>query len=326
MSQGRPEHSRRATALRAVFWYHYTDMMSVLEEDILRTIAWFSIFEYPMTSFEVWKWMLEPKENYKLEDVVLALSRSKILSQNLVQEDGVFYLRGSVSDTNIKRERFRDAVKKMKRLKRAMRYLKLIPMIRGVAVCNTLSWMHTGAGSDIDLFIIVKEGSVWTTRLLAVTPFKVLKLRPGDGKDHPLCFSFFLSDTSLSLESLQCTQNDHYLAYWVQSLIPIFDRDGAFNELKHSNTWARNIVSLSYENTQHGDRSEVREEPALGVPGFVEKVSRRLQRHRFPQVVTQLANRDSRVVVSDAMLKFHTNDRREFFKEQHRALCNELGL
>lgn len=301
-------------------------MLTQIEQDILRTVAWFSMSHYSMTSFEIWKWMLEPQEIYSLGDVVSVLEKSKSLSQALVEHDGSFTLKKHVAEPHTQHDCFVDAVRKMERLKHVMKYLRLIPTIRGVAVCNNLSWMNTSSESDIDLFIIVKDGSIWTTRLLAVAPFKILKLRPGNKTKHPLCFSFFISDANLSLESLQCMSGDPYLAYWTQSLVPVFDRGDVFKDFKNANAWTQDIIDFSYPNECHADRCVVAARSSVKVSGIIERVARRLQRGRFPHVITQMANRDSRVVVSDAMLKFHANDRREYFKEQHKILCNELGI
>ena len=76
-----------------------------LEKNILRTLCWFSLFAYPLTSFELWKWMLReegvwkgeydigareygfPKKNekkkWKLEDVLQILEKSEFLKKYL---------------------------------------------------------------------------------------------------------------------------------------------------------------------------------------------------------------------------------------------------
>ncbi|MDA1038135.1 MAG: hypothetical protein O2877_00420, partial [bacterium] len=290
-----------------------------------RTVAWFSLFSYPLTAFEIWKWMLEPEDKYTLGQVIIALS-SKENQRHLVSDDGSYRLRSSDGTAQVRRERFRDAVQKFRTLLPVVSYLRYLPTVRGVATCNTLAWMHTRKESDIDLFVIVKEGSVWTSRLLSVTPFMIARARPGERSENPLCFSFFLSDTSLNVQSLSMPEKDPYLTYWAASIIPLFDRDGAFDEFQKANSWMREVLPTAHSQTPHPDRSIEPSGVTRRVPFIFEKISRKLQHRRFPQVITQMANRDSRVVISDAMLKFHSNDRRELFRERHESLCEQLGL
>ena len=170
-----------------------------LEQAIYQTVAYFSLFNYPLTTFEIWKWLFGYEKKVSLLDVRNALKSDPCSS--LVSENGFWSLPSQdISELVLTRhERYLDAVRKYKRLRRAVWYLSLIPSVRGVAACNTLAWNHTRKESDIDLFLIVREGTVWTTRLLSVTPFKILKMRPGAGKRDPLCFTFFLSDTKTVL-------------------------------------------------------------------------------------------------------------------------------
>jgi len=295
--------------------------MDELEKDILRTIVWFSLSEYPLTAFEIWKWMFEPARTYTLRDVVQTLSASKELLRYVHEEDGTYTLREGTASVSLRRKRFSDALRKMTRARRVMRYVRCIPFVRGVGVCNTLSWMHTRSESDIDFFIMVREGSLWITRLLVVLPFKVLRARPGERKEDPLCFSFFLSDTSLNLEALALAPKDPYLAYWIASVLPLFDRDGVFSAFQKANTWVNKTLSNAYTREAIGEDRKTRQ-----ASEWFERCASRLQRRAFPETITQMANRDSRVVVSDAMLKFHANDRREQFRDRYQTLCEIYGL
>ena len=220
--------------------------MNDLEKDTLRTVLWFSLSEYAPTAFEIWKWMLKSSRDYSLFQVVDTLSTSKELGRVLLERDGTYVLCDMERGAEIRRERFSDALAKRRRLHRVVGYLRYIPFARGVAVCNTMSWMHTRPESDIDLFVIVREGSLWMTRLLAVLPFKLLRARPGEREHDPICFSFFLSDASLNLEALALSKDDPYLAYWTKSVFPIFDRDGVFDTFQKANRWTDEYLSRAY--------------------------------------------------------------------------------
>jgi hypothetical protein len=297
-----------------------------LEQAIYRTVAYFSLFKYPLTTFEIWKWLFGCDGKVSLLDVRNELSKSDLLSSCLVSENGFWTLSSlSVKDLVLTRqERYLDAVRKYKRLRRAVRYLSLIPSVRGVAACNTLAWNHTGSESDIDLFLIVREGTVWTTRLLSVTPFKILRMRPGAGKRDPLCFTFFLSDTNLDLSSLQLEGGDPYLTVWSRSIVPVFDRGGVFSEFSKANSWLDQGLVNSFQHAEHRQRQVRSKRSGFRFPSLVERLAEKLQRRKFPEVIQNMANRDSRVVISDAMLKFHDNDRREEYRDKLETLVSEM--
>ncbi|MBU0531159.1 MAG: hypothetical protein ABIG32_03910 [Candidatus Uhrbacteria bacterium] len=297
---------------------------SSLDQAIFRTVAYFSLFEYPLTAFEIWKWLLAPEDRVSFEQVQTCLDRSDFLSDRVVRHGAFWGLTGAnvAGLVATRHERFLDAVRKYKRMKRVVRYLQLIPSIRGVAACNTLAWDNTRPSSDIDIFIVVCEGSVWTTRLLAVSPFKILKMRPGASKRDPLCFTFFLSDTNLDVSSLALEGGDPYLIYWSRSLVPVFDRDGVFAEFARANGWLDASLPNAKLSAWHRERAVNSAARSFRPPSWLETFARRIQKRRFPEVIQNMANRDTRVVVSDAMLKFHDNDRRAEYRDK---LANLVG-
>ena len=297
-----------------------------LEKAIYQTVAYFSLFNYPLTTFEIWKWLFGSEGKVSLLDIRSELSTSHLLSERLISDNGFW----SLADQPIaelvqtRHERYLNAVRKYKRLRRATRYLSLIPSVRGVAACNTLAWNHTRAESDIDIFVIVRQGSVWTSRLLSVAPFKILKMRPGAGKRDPLCFTFFLSDTNLDLSALQLEGGDPYLAVWSRSIVPVFDRDNVFDQFVQANGWLVSNLPNSYQSAKHHQRKVDSDRSSWPVPNLFERFAEQLQRGKFPEVIQNMANRDSRVVVSDAMLKFHDNDRREEYRDKLETMVSEV--
>ncbi|MFH1142477.1 MAG: hypothetical protein V1695_02080 [Candidatus Uhrbacteria bacterium] len=300
--------------------------MSEISHSIYRTVAYFSLFDYPLTTFEIWKWLFGSENKTSLLDVRRELVSSGFLSERIVGQGGFWTPTGQPIEELIKtrHERYLNAVRKYKRLRWATGYLSLIPSVRGVAACNTLAWNHTRGESDIDIFVIVREGSVWTSRLLAVAPFKILKMRPGTGKRDPLCFTFFLSDTNLDLSALQLEGSDPYLAVWARSLVPIFDRDNVFDQFVQANGWLATNLPNSYQSSEHHHRRVDSDRSSWRAPNIFERLAERLQRRKFPEVIQNMANRDSRVVVSDAMLKFHDNDRRAEYRDKLETIVSEV--
>lgn len=259
-----------------------------------KTVAWFSLFETPVTVFEIWRWLFEPDRAYGLDEVYAALE-GEGLRGKLVGTDGMWTLAGGSPGALAaeRHARFLDAARKYGKLRRATRYLSRVPGVVGIAAGNTLAWWNTRPESDIDLFIVTRPGTVWTARLLCVLPFALLGRRPGASAVDPFCFSFFASEDALDLSALRLEDGDPYLDYWIRSLVPVFGT----------------VLAPAA--------------PAAVRPSAVERLARRFQFRRLPRRIREMMNRDSRVVITDSMLKFHDRDRRAEYRDAHAALCRE---
>lgn len=287
-------------------------MQNDLERTILRTIAYFSFFSYPVTAFEIWKWQLQPARTYSLHLVVEALAAPS-LQKKLVHKNGHYTFASRNIDECLMRrhDRFLNAIGKYKKLARVLTYLSRVPYIEGIAMCNSLVFHHTEQRSDIDLFVITKPGRVWSSRLLSVLPLMLTRQRPGEAKCDPVDISFFVSSDVRDFQHLQVKPQDPYLAVWLASLVPVLEREsGLFARLQRENSWARELVpNLTVARRAKSARFGG-ERMSLPIP-ISERFAKQVSTARFPNEILDMANRDTRVIVRPYMLKFHKNDRRE---------------
>lgn len=296
-----------------------------LEQSVMRTVLWFSQFSYPLTAFEIWKWLLKPERSYGLGEVYSVLERSEWLHKKLESQEGFYALRGSGINRLIKerQDKFLDSERKFALLRRVATYFSLLPGVRSVAAANTLAWWFTTKDSDIDLYIVTKPGHIWSSRFWLVVPFLLLGRRPEPQQpttvQDPFCFSFFSTSSSLNLESL-CLPRDYYMAFWVRSLVPVLDRDGSLRTIQTENRWVTRALPNSHPRSTH-PRHVPLTLPSLPIQWRVtEPLFRWVQRDRLPTSLRELANLDSRVVVSDEVLKFHDNDRRAQYRDTYELL------
>ncbi|MBI4256767.1 hypothetical protein HY626_01780 [Candidatus Uhrbacteria bacterium] len=294
-----------------------------LEQSVMRTILWFSQFSSPLTVFEIWKWLLQPERAYGLTEIYTILERSPWLQEKLESHNGFFALKRSGVQKLVegRQERFLDAERKFRVLRRAAHYFSLLPGVRSVAAGNTLAWWSTTKDSDIDLYIVTRPGHIWSSRFWLVVPFLLLGRRPSRGGSSldPFCFSFFSTTQYLNFEEL-CLPRDYYMAFWVRSLVPIFDRDGNLVTLQSENRWVSRSLPNAHPRVSHHRHIPRR---VLRIPlqwKFAEPFFRSIQRNRLPDHLRELANLDSRVVVTDDVLKFHDNDRREKYRDTFESL------
>ncbi|MBI4281158.1 hypothetical protein HY628_03095 [Candidatus Uhrbacteria bacterium] len=300
----------------------------MMRQAILKALAYFDLFDYPLTLIELWKYLpgLTP---CSLEEARQEVLKSR--ETGAIEElNGFFFLPGRGEIVRVRQQRYLIAERKYRRALRVARWLRRIPGIRLIAVANTLAWSHAAEASDIDFFIITRPGSLWTSRLLGVLPFFWARPRPGRERDT-FCFSFWATETALDLQKIACQPSDPYLAYWLASLVPVYDPDGLAEALWEANPWmsqylpnARPVISSFRRRVTASSR---RSPTAVVAPRRLrEAAARAAQLLWLPAGLRRLMNVDQRVVVTDELLKFHENDRRQEIFERYQKRCGELGI
>lgn len=299
-----------------------------LEQSILRTLCWFAVFDQSITGFEIWKWLIEPARAYDLSEVYRVLEGSEWVKERVIEKGGYFRVATEVTEATgvvgTRSKNYLDAAKKFRKLRRASHYFRLFSSARSIAAVNSIAWMNTNAQSDIDLFVVTKPKSIWSTRFWMVAPFILLRSRPGSSDQDPLCFSFFATSNALAMDHLRLKEGDHYFAFWLKSIVPMFDRDGHFEKLQAENTWADRMLPNASRRTVHPLHKISLTFPTFPTFPTFQTFYRTLSQKRFPLAIRNLANKDSRVVVSDDMLKFHETDRRAEFEDTYRALVKHV--
>jgi len=305
--------------------------MNPLEQAIVKTLAWFDIFSYPLTDWEVYKYLWAPSESHiTYEKVRKQLAKpSDWLTTRIENQDAWYFLRGKSLMVEQRQQRHAKFRKRWQRSKKMAQCLTLIPFLESFALCNLFPLESSKQTSDIDTFIITKDGRIWTVRLLLTTLTWLLrKWRHGKKIANRFCLSFYISRQELDLRKIAQRPYDIYLVYWLALLAPLSGNKMAKDFFK-INGWLKDYLPNWYPRAESPKYSA---QPAhikyifrkivelilsgpLGktfeavVKFFQVKYMKRQHRQvesRFP----------SSIVVSDAMLKFHNQDTRE----HHRIL------
>lgn len=316
--------------------------MTRLEQAIIETIIYLDVFEYPLTSFEIWKWLYgahQPDqaggEAYTLEEVSRVLDESATLSRFITSESGMIFLRGKASHREVRAERYVLAERKFRRAMRFARLIRLVPYIRMIAVCNSLGYSNARRGSDIDYFIVTASGRIWMARLLTVWMMKLFRLRPRRGHTaDTLCFSFFVSEDHLDLSdaclhevSCEAVDQDIYFIYWLAQMTPLYDEGGYYTRLWKANRKITSRLAQARQKFPSRRRSVATLKRLGAVKQLVERAlnrmggdslergARRVQQAIMPETLRRLsALNDRRVILNDRMLKLHYNDRRILYR------------
>jgi hypothetical protein len=293
-------------------------------QSIMAGLSFFDIFNYPLTLAELWRYrygssLLASRSSLTMHAVLDALAGSPV-----GEKDGYYFLLGREGTVATRQRRYRLSEAKFAKARAAAKLFGRLPWVRLVAVCNSLAISNAGDDSDIDLFVVCRPGTLWRTRLMMVGALQAAGLRPRPGRHaDTFCLSFFLSEDRLDLSPYALRPRDTYLLYWIASLVPLYDAGGVMDRFRAANAWVGEwlpgTLAKSEVRTAKSEDEALRSSPfALR---FSERMAKRFQLRRFPVEIRRMANIDSRVVISDDILKFHVNDRRALYEEK---FCERL--
>lgn len=300
--------------------------MSSLGQAILQTVAYFDLFDYPLTSLEVWRFLYAPGMGAQEFEKIFNELNALVEEKKLEYKNGFYTLPGRTAIIEVRAERYTLSFSKYRRARRVAALLSWFPGVRLVCLANTMAWRHSRAGSDIDFFIITAAGRIWSTRLIAVAPIAALGLRPKKDLQSAdaVCLSFFAAENALNLRSLMIA-DDIYLPYWIASLVPLASAPGVFEKFKEQNAWVREYLPNITFREPAQEIKKISKTSLCKLPMFFENFSKRMQMRSFPDNIRERAGDESTdVVVSENYLKFHTEDRRSEFRDAWRAKVREL--
>jgi len=310
-----------------------------LERAILKTLAFFDIFDYPLTILEIYKWLYQPKENYQLSEIVQAMDSAN-LNDEVAGKFGFYFLSGRQSIVTTRLERYQIAEKKFRIALRTVWFLRRLAFIKMIAICNNVSYNNATKESDIDFFIIISRGRLWWSRLVITLAATSLRVRRHDKRIiDRVCLSFYMADNHLNLADIALKPIDPYLVYWLATLAPIYDNLGIYNQLLQANSWLSEYLP-NFWPVDLNARRQVKDNACInfsknfdqlvlgGVFGdWLEKLAKLVQAKKIKRYFGPTIDEpNTNVVINSSMLKFHKTDRRLDYQLLWQRKLNSLGI
>jgi hypothetical protein len=202
---------------------------SSLPEAIQWTVAYGSIFDFPLTREEVYRFLMSPGGS---RAEVEAAIEHELSSGNDLESNGRFlYPAGQFGLVATRLRRERCARGAWANARRYARLIWMLPYVRMVAITGSLAMNNVEDGDDIDLMIVTEPGRLWMTRGMILVVVKIARLR-----GHTLCPNYILSSRALTLE-----QRDSYAAHELAQMEPIYGTYTA-QRLWTENAWYRDFL------------------------------------------------------------------------------------
>src|SRR5687767_14585093 len=195
------------------------------EQSIIKALAYFDIFNYPLTQEEICSFLDQP----------MAVDELSPALQQLVDNKRIFRLDNFYSlqqDPALRSRRTTGNYKAQLLLKTAYKaggFLFQFPFVRGIGISGSLSKNFADQETDIDFFIITRTNRLWIARTL-MHLFK--KLTFITGHQHWYCMNYYIDEEAMLIE-----EQNIFTATELITLLPVCG-NGAMDRFYDQNHWA----------------------------------------------------------------------------------------
>src|SRR6201986_1114425 len=183
--------------------------LSEVKQSVLTTLAYFDMFNYPLTRAEIYLFMGK-KYHYDFFDSAL---NHLVATGSVYQFERFFTLKNDPLLIARRIEGNTRAAELMKVARKVAAMLIRFPFVRGVAVSGSLSKNFADDKSDIDLFIITSKNRLWLARTL-MHCFKKLTFLVK--REHYFCMNYYVDE-----EELQIREKNIFTAIEIATLMPL---------------------------------------------------------------------------------------------------------
>lgn len=303
--------------------------LTLLEKSIIATVAYYDALDYPLTGFEVFKYLINPlhiskisgmSQNTEIEPLenINLLNVLKILEEDnlkfyINQKNGFYFLRGrdEIVQTRIERQKISDQM--WKKAKRVIKWLQFLPYIKIIAVSGSLAMYNTKQESDIDLLIITQNKRIWTTRFLITLFLQAIgQRRHGRKTAGRFCLNHYITNKSLKI-NFPSLYNAQTYAHMV---LVLENEQGIYNRFQFENRWITDYLT-SYDLQKLDNQRKIKNNSFLGfiakakesvlntfIGSVLEKILGFFQKYHIKH--HPLKNeKGGRILADDNQLEFH---------------------
>jgi hypothetical protein len=204
-----------------------------IKKDILATIAYFNMFDYPLKKGEIFLFLGHNDDFCEFERAL-----NHLTNESVIFRFGEFYSLHNNPALAAKRERgFDKAVVMLRKAEKAAHLISAFPFVKGVAVSGSLSKYFADDKTDIDFFIITAPGRLWIARTFLHMLKKITYLFK---MQDLFCMNYFIDEAEPGI-----LEKNIYTATEIATILPLRGTD-AFEIFFNANNWTRSFLPNKY--------------------------------------------------------------------------------
>lgn len=287
--------------------------MTGLERSIVQTVAYFDLFDFPLTAAELYRYLWRSPQT-----TLTAVMDTVAQLPMLTTAGGFIMFQGRETLADTRQQRYMESELKWNKRRWFIRWLTYLPGVQAIFLVNTLAYHNVQTNSDIDLLIVARPKKIWAVRFYTTLLAKLLGVRPKPGRTKDaICLSFYATPTGLTqLAQLRKEEDDALEAYWLAQAVPIYDPQLLIKQLTET-SWIKTVLPNTTVPAPHFNR-QIRHTQFHSLLQGIARIwlwnhpLKQLQLWLMPARLKQLSGplETGVVVLTDEVMKFHTYDPR----------------
>ena len=215
--------------------------MNKIRQDILNTLAYFDIFNYPLTNDDILSFLPQKYPQLVFDEMLASLLQDEFI----FKLDEFYSLQNKPALAERRRGGNQRAIKQMVIAKKMAKLLSWFPYVQTVAVSGSLSKNYSDEKSDIDFFIITSANRLWIARTCM---HFLKKLSYLVGKQHWFCMNYYIDEIGLEI-----IEKNIFTAMEIVTLLPLKGTD-CFQNFIEANTWTNKYFPVQMNTVNEGGK------------------------------------------------------------------------
>jgi hypothetical protein len=201
-------------------------MLSNMDEQIIRTLLYYDIFNYPLTAAEVFRFL---RVNHVNESIVTSRLNNLTEQHIIFQFDNFFSLKNSKAAIDRRVKGNLEAEKYLPLAQKKAKLISRFPFVRAVLASGSLSKGYMDEKSDLDFFIITAPRRLWIARTLLVMYKRIFLFN----SHKYFCVNYFVDEDHLEIE-----EKNLFTATELATAIPLYGAKH-YEKLLQVNSWIK---------------------------------------------------------------------------------------
>jgi hypothetical protein len=204
--------------------------MHFLETSILKTVAYFDVFKYPLLKREIGYFLDQQFDEGIFNTTLQSLIDNKVL----YKLDNFYSLHNDISLVKRRIEGNNVAINELKKAKKASAFLyRWFPFMKGIGISGSLSKNFATENSDYDFFIITSKNRLWISRTIFIIFFKIACIF---GFRKMFCLNYIIDETALEIP-----EQNIFTATEIATLL-VCDGKNVYEEFFNANKWTEDVM------------------------------------------------------------------------------------
>ncbi|HTR82225.1 MAG TPA: nucleotidyltransferase domain-containing protein [Bacteroidota bacterium] len=217
-----------------------TQPLTTLQKDIVRTLAYFDNFAYPLSADQVKAFL--PRNSVSLEQ--LEESLENLTTAGFLRKEKAFYFFAdrspAVVASRIHNEQRASRMKK--KVLWISFFLRQVPFVRAVFVTGSLSKNVAGPSSDVDFMIVTAKNRLWVSKMILTAIRRTILF----GSTKYFCCNLFVTE-----DGFMFFEQNIFNAIEIATTQVLWN-EAAHRKFQSANSWIERFLPNWRSNHAHG--------------------------------------------------------------------------